>query len=88
MDPPSPTVPTPSPIPSQEDGGTGLTFASGSHRDFALAFWHNPTEDDFSERYIEALTDHGAMAAGDATWHHGWTLHSSPPNWVYEDDDG
>ena len=21
----------------------------------------------------------GALAAGDVTWHHGWTLHSAPP---------
>jgi hypothetical protein len=26
------------PVPPQEEGGSGLTFASGSHRDFALAY--------------------------------------------------
>ena len=34
----------------------------------------------FHHRYAEALCDHGELRPGDATWHHGWTLHSSPPN--------
>uniref|UniRef100_A0A7S2SR24 Fe2OG dioxygenase domain-containing protein n=1 Tax=Rhizochromulina marina TaxID=1034831 RepID=A0A7S2SR24_9STRA len=70
------------PVPAQEDGGTGLTFASGSHRDFALAFWSRPHETgkDFSARYDDCLASHGALDPGDATWHHGWVLHSSPPN--------
>lgn len=29
-------------VPDEEEGGTGLTFASRSHRDFALSFWKDP----------------------------------------------
>jgi hypothetical protein len=60
----------------QEDGGTGLTFASGSHRDFALPFWSRPHESgaDFASRYADSLSDHGQLRVGDVTWHHGWTL--------------
>ena len=66
-------------VPTQENGGSGLTYASGSHRDFALPYWSDPCETDLSERY-EVVTDHGAFAIGDAAWHHGWTLHSAPGN--------
>jgi hypothetical protein len=31
-------------------------------------------------RYEDTLTSHGALSLGDVTWHHGWTLHSAPPN--------
>mmetsp|Transcript_42665 Transcript_42665/g.84095 ORF Transcript_42665/g.84095 Transcript_42665/m.84095 type:complete len:506 (-) Transcript_42665:24-1541(-) len=68
-------------VPSPEEGGTGLVFASGSHVDFALPFWsnaHDNAESDFSGRY--QVADHGKLKVGDATWHHGWTLHSAPPN--------
>ncbi len=29
-------------VPSAEEGGSGLSFASASHRDFALPFWSGP----------------------------------------------
>ena len=41
-----------------------------------------------SWRYAEPSTA-TAMALGDCTWHHGWTLHCAPPNdgaktrWAY-----
>ncbi len=69
------------PVPVEEDGGSGLVYAQGSHRDVALPFWHgDPREaDDLSGReYAEAGT--GALALGDVAWHHGWTLHCAPPN--------
>ena len=70
------------PVPAEEDGGSGLVFASGSHRDVALHFWHgcDPAEAaDASHRgYAEASA--GALQVGDATWHHGWTLHCASPN--------
>ena len=68
-------------VPSQADGGTGLTFCEGSHRDFALPFWSRPHETgaDLSGRYEERMASAGALTKGDVTWHHGWTLHSAPP---------
>jgi hypothetical protein len=56
-----------------------LRFATGSHRDVAAAFWFDVRTNsslDLSSRYTEE--NHGALALGDATAHHGWTLHSSP----------
>lgn len=69
------------PVPAERDGGSGLVFASGSHRDVALHFWHgDPSEAaDCSQRgYPES--EAGALALGDATWHHGWTLHCAGAN--------
>lgn len=66
-------------VPVQEDGGSGLTFASGSHRDFALPYWSDPVETDLSERYA-VVTDYGGFEVGDCSWHHGWCLHSAPDN--------
>lgn len=61
------------------DRDSGLQFASGSHRDFALPFWHDLSRvGDLGARgYRVAGTD--AMALGDVSWHHGWTLHTAGP---------
>lgn len=57
-------------VPDEEEGGTGLTFASRSHRDFALSFWKDPhAAEDLGERY--EVAGYGGMEPGDATWHHG-----------------
>ena len=65
-------------VPEQDQGGTGLSYASRSHVDFALPYWFDPDVVDLSERYL--IEDHGAYTAGDASFHHGWCLHAAPPN--------
>ncbi|RYH05100.1 hypothetical protein EON65_45665 [archaeon] len=65
-------------VPAVEDGGTGLSFASASHRDFALSYWYDARSAELDGRY--ALHDSDAFKVGDATFHHGWCLHSTLPN--------
>jgi ectoine hydroxylase-related dioxygenase (phytanoyl-CoA dioxygenase family) len=58
---------------------SGLIFAAGSHRDFALPFWRSRAELealDLSERGYE-LCEQGAMSPGDVSFHHGWLLHAA-----------
>jgi hypothetical protein len=44
-----------------------------------MLFWHNNFADmDLVERGYR-IASAGKMDWGDVTWHHGWTLHSSPP---------
>lgn len=69
------------PVASSDEGGTALIFASGSHRDVALPFWHGDprSQPDLDGRgYVEG--EAGAFRLGDANWHHGWTLHCAPGN--------
>jgi ectoine hydroxylase-related dioxygenase (phytanoyl-CoA dioxygenase family) len=62
-----------------------MTFVSGSHRLGYLGEYSISDESDAAfERMIAdrslSLETHGPAAAGDATFHAGWMLHSAPPN--------
>ncbi len=70
------------PLRSLTRADSALAFASGSHRDFSLPYWHNEAglaAGLAARGYAVEAPAAPPLALGDATWHAGWTLHCAGP---------
>jgi hypothetical protein len=65
--------------PVEEDAkDSGLIFAEGSHRDFALPFWHHVEMACLESRGYKVVGPVGVEQC-DSTWHSGWIIHAAGP---------
>lgn len=63
---------------SDSEQDSGLIFAEGSHKDFALPFWHHLDQACLESRGYSVVGPID-LQGGDASWHHGWIIHSAGP---------
>jgi ectoine hydroxylase-related dioxygenase (phytanoyl-CoA dioxygenase family) len=71
-------------VPVTEQMG-GLRFVSGSHLlgevdDVVISDKSDEVFETFLDHHDLAVSENGPMAAGDASFHAGWTIHAAAPN--------
>ena len=54
-------------VPREADGGSALVFASGSHRDVALHYWHDEGADCSARGYAEVAASE-PLEVGHEDW--------------------